>query len=314
MPRPPRIEFEGALYHVFSRGNNRQPIFLADEDRRFFLRALEEDRAQFDARIYAYALLTNHFHLLLRTGKPNLARLMHHFLSSYASYFKRHHATEGHVFQGRYQAILCDDEAYLLTLTRYIHLNPVRAGLCAAPEGYPWSSLRAYLDLPRSDPLAVDCSEPLQLIGGSTGYQRFLSDELQAQGPGWVPAPASNILGSREFVESALRKLADAGWPAGRIAPLRRRYLPPGRDELEAAILAACAALGLEPATVSFSSRKRRVAIARGIIGLIATQKAGIPLVQVATRLGVSKGSLSAQIQRVRKDRTAAQLLSSLTQ
>ena len=142
MARPLRIEFPGALYHVTSRGNARQRVFRDDEDRETFLATLAWVVARFRWRCHAYCLMDNHIHLLIDTPQPNLSRGMRQLNGVYTQRFNRRHRRVGHLFQGRFQAILVEKEGYLLELARYIVLNPVRAKMVKTPERYPWSSYR----------------------------------------------------------------------------------------------------------------------------------------------------------------------------
>jgi len=154
MPRPPRIDFPDALYHVTSRGNGRADIFYSDDDRERFLGQLAHHLRVTAVVLYAYVLLDNHFHLLVRTPRANLSSFMQRLLTAYALYARYQHRRPGHVFQGRFQAKLVEDEAYLLAVTRYIHLNPVKSAACrrmdgrqrlARLESYPWSSYGGYV-------------------------------------------------------------------------------------------------------------------------------------------------------------------------
>ena len=142
MGRRFRIEFPGAVYHVYARGNSKDSVFLDDADRRRFLGYLRRAAARHGLVYHAYCLMGNHFHLLLETPEGNLSGGMHWIDSSYAGYFNRVHGHVGHVFQGRFEAILVDREAYLQELCRYIVLNPVRAFMVEDPALYPWSSFR----------------------------------------------------------------------------------------------------------------------------------------------------------------------------
>lgn len=126
MARPLRVQFPNAWYHVTSRGNERTSTFRDDHDRRKFLEILEESCRLFRVEVHCHVLMSNHFHFLLKTVLANLSRFMQRFNTSYTVYFNRRHHRSGHLFQGRYKAILVDADAYLLELSRYIHLNPIR--------------------------------------------------------------------------------------------------------------------------------------------------------------------------------------------
>lgn len=158
MARTLRVEFEGAIYHVTARGNERRAIFRTDGDRKRFLGKLEETSQEYRLRVYAYVLMENHYHLLVETPRGNLSAAMQQFQTSYVTYYNRKYSRSGHLFGGRYKAPLVEGDEYLLKLTRYIHLNPVKI---RAVDGLPlkervevlrkyrWSSYPAYAELSR---------------------------------------------------------------------------------------------------------------------------------------------------------------------
>jgi REP element-mobilizing transposase RayT len=145
MGRPVRIEYAGALYHITSRGNEKKEIFLTDDDRTKFLNIIRDYHERYGILVHAYVLLDNHYHLILETPRGNLLKVMHGLNGSYTGYFNRKYRRVGHLLQGRYRAILVDKGEYLLPLSRYVHLNPVRAGIVESPEKYPWSSYMGYI-------------------------------------------------------------------------------------------------------------------------------------------------------------------------
>lgn len=145
MARPLRIEFPGAIYHVTSRGDRREPIFIDDHDRRTLLSVLEQTLQRCDARMLAYCLMGNHYHFVLRTDRGNLSRVMRQVNGVYTQLFNTRHGIVGHLFQGRFKAILVDGDAYLLEVCRYVELNPVRAGMVRQPGEWPWSSHLAHV-------------------------------------------------------------------------------------------------------------------------------------------------------------------------
>ena len=152
MPRRLRIEYKDAIYHVMTRGNARQDIVYHDDDLRRLLADLERVVDRSGWLVLGFVIMSNHLHLLLRTPRPNLARGMQAFLSGYASWTARHRRRPGHLFQGRYKAEMVEDESYYWTVSRYIHLNPVRAGLEARPESWEWSSYPGYVDCAKRHP------------------------------------------------------------------------------------------------------------------------------------------------------------------
>lgn len=143
MARDLRIEFKGALYHVVSRGNAGKPIFTSDEDREIFFRILKRVTSRYGFIIHAYCLMRNHYHLLIETPNANLSRGMQYLNGVYAQVFNRNNNHIGHLFHGRFKAILADKDRYLLELARYIVMNPVRAGIINDPASYRWSSYLA---------------------------------------------------------------------------------------------------------------------------------------------------------------------------
>jgi REP element-mobilizing transposase RayT len=145
MVRPLRIEFPGALYHVTSRGDHREAIYRDDMDRRAWLETIQLVCARFHFVVHAYCLMPNHYHLLLETEDANLSKGMRQLNGLYTQRYNRRHAIVGHLFQGRYKAIIVQKEIHLLELSRYVVLNPVRAGIVTRPEDWPWSSYLAML-------------------------------------------------------------------------------------------------------------------------------------------------------------------------
>jgi len=140
MGRKQRIHFPGAVYHVFTRGVDRRPIFIDDEDRRSFLERLRRVASDAGAQIIAYCLMGNHFHLAIKVGVVPLSMIMQRVLSGYCMHFNLRHERTGHLFEARHHANICLDDRYMLGLINYIHMNPVRAGLVPSPGGWPWSS------------------------------------------------------------------------------------------------------------------------------------------------------------------------------
>ena len=145
MARPLRIEYAGAFYHIISRGNEKGKIFASDFDRERFLDYLKKIVVRYQLKIHTYCLMNNHYHLLLETERPNISKVMHDLNSSYTAYFNARYKRAGHLFQGRYKSILVQADKYLHSLSKYIHLNPVRASITKGPEDYLWSSYRYFI-------------------------------------------------------------------------------------------------------------------------------------------------------------------------
>jgi len=211
MSRPLRLEFPGALYHVTARGNAQSAIFLNDTDRIAFLTCLEETLLRSGWLCHAYCLMDNHYHLLIETPEGNLSQGMRQLNGVYTQRFNRQHGRVGHVFQGRYKAILVERDSYLLELCRYVVLNPLRAKMIKQLDRYPWSSYPATLGLvPAPEWLSTDW------LLSQFGQQRKAAQRhyaaFVAQGKGlaspWAKVKGQVLLGNQAFAES-MRPMLD---------------------------------------------------------------------------------------------------------
>lgn len=311
MPRKPRLEAEGLLYHVIARGIERRDIFKENEDYRFYLARLGEILAATQIDCYAFCLMPNHFHLLLKQNSIPLSTAMRRLLTRYAIYFNKRYKRSGHLFQNRYKSIICQEEAYLLELVRYIHLNPVRANivqsideLAAHPHSghaalvgkstYDWfpkervlshfgakdvkSATRAYLDF-MADGLAM--GKDVRYSGGglkrSLGYPERYPKERQAYD--------ERILGDGNFVLTL--QLQEEG-----SAPL-----PPDMtiDELVERVARACF---FDPERIISSSKAKEVCRARALIAHIAATRLGCSFAEIARYLGVNRSSAARMAER----------------
>jgi putative transposase len=205
MARKPRVEFEGAFYHVILRGNRRQKIFADTRDRVSYLERIEHYRRRFGFIIYAYVLMPNHVHLLIETKRVGLSRIMQGVQSTYTQWYNRRHRTVGHLFQGRYKALLCDRDKYLLELVRYIHLNPYRMRKGLNPWKYRWSSHRAYLG--EKGPVGIETETVLGQMAKRIGQARQAYLKFMEEGMGegheekYYQATDQRFLGDEDFVE-----------------------------------------------------------------------------------------------------------------
>lgn len=143
--RKQRVWFPGATYHLMERGIRRQAIYKEESDYQAFISILQSGLEKYGCILHAYCLMTNHFHMLLETGETDVSKFMKHLAGCYARYFNQKYMYQGHLFEGRYKSILVKDDTYFLQTSRYIHLNPVKAGMVENPEDYPWSSYRTML-------------------------------------------------------------------------------------------------------------------------------------------------------------------------
>ena len=235
MSRPLRIEFCGALYHVTSRGDRREMIYEDDQDRQTFLALLADVVSRFNWCCHGYCLMGNHYHLLIETPDGNLSQGMRQLNGVYTQASNRRHRRVGHLFQRRYKAILVDANSYLLELTRYVVLNPVRAGMVSDPADWPWSSYRAMVGLELLPPwLAVDgllAQFDRNRQRARREYVRFVADGLKQQAP-WDQLRQQVYLGDEAFVSSMQAKLTAKDEQDINVPRIQRRAPPPTLSEL----------------------------------------------------------------------------------
>lgn len=206
MPRPPRLIAPGMMHHVTVRGNDRQATFLTDLDYRRYLRELARCCEEYTCELVAYALMPNHIHLVLQDQAGLLSKMMQVLNACSTRDFNYHHHRIGHLYQGRFHARRVDRDAYLLEVTRYVHLNPVRAQLVERPEDYPWSSYRVYVGLQRRDQTPkVSASLVWSLMSPNESeqparYRRFVEAMTRQQLPQWeTRLRRLKLLGSTRF-------------------------------------------------------------------------------------------------------------------
>lgn len=279
MARSLRIEYPGAVYHVIVRGNNRQAVFRDNDDRRVYLDKLHDYCVAKEVHLVSYCLLSSHAHLLVETPRGNLSKLMQAFQTSYTRYFNRRHGRTGHVFEQRYKAFLVDRDAYLLQVSRYIHLNPVGAKVVGRPQAYRWSSYRAYCTDRGSAGLHRDVI--LGQFGGTlrqrvTQYRAFVEGALH-EGARWTLLPIREraFVGDEDFVEAARRQ------GRGQRRPKEPAY---GLGAITAAVAAV---LGMTPEELRRPVRDARIQRARELFMYVARRYSPAPLREIIARLGV---------------------------
>jgi putative transposase len=253
MARALRLEFEDALYHLCARGNRRERIFADDKDCIRFLELTQKSLDRYDVELHAYVLLPNHFHFLARTRQANLSRWMHWLIASYSIYFNRRHRSGGHLFQGRYKSFLVQEGSYLLELSRYLHLNPVRGRVIGGGDpkerrarlrSYRWSSYRGYAALAKQSGFV---NEELVLgeFGGPRGhqrklrYRRFVEEGLLRE----IENPFESVqwqtaLGNESFAQTLKDKLNAHRHRKGEITAVRRATRSTAPRELVARVAA----------------------------------------------------------------------------
>ena len=287
MARARRIEFPGAFYHVIARGNHQQAIFHDDLDRRHYLGRLEHYRVRHHFSIHAYVLMTNHVHLLLKTSQAALSKIMQGLQCTYARFYNWRYRQVGHLFQGRYKAILCDRDAYLLELVRYLHLNPARLPTPIDPWSYPWSSHRAYMGEP--SPVMVETSLVLSQFGERTGAARQAYLEFVAKGltneheAGFADAKGQRFFGDQEFVS----RMTSGTRREGK-ANSRRPATP-----FDILVQAVAHAYGAEPRLLLHEDRRRSWLAARTLLVYLARQWGRLGIRELGRHLHRDASSVS---------------------
>jgi putative transposase len=330
MPRKARIDAPGAIHHIIFRGIEGTAIFKDSLDYRNFTKRLGHVLEETNTPCFAWALLTNHVHLLLRTGLAPIATVMRRLLTGHAQQFNRRHKRHGHLFQNRYKSFLCEEDLYLHELVRYIHLNPIRAGMVKdlkALNSYPncghavlmgkakrdWQDTDSVLELFGS---TVRKARNLYLAFVTKGVAQGRRPELVGGGllrshGGWAALKAlqsagiwvmgdERILGSSEFVDEVLKR-------ANEQFEKRTLAMAKGLD-LEKLILAAAEQLEVDPALINSSSRQRAVAQARSIICCLAVDQLKIKGAEVARKLDLSPSAVSKLANRGRKEGIASKI------
>lgn len=279
MARKPRVEFSGAFYHVIVRGNRRTTLFHDEGDYAAYLERLERYRQRDSLRCYAFVLMSNHVHLLVETGEVPLSRTMQTLQFTYTQYYNGRYRKTGHLFQGRYKAILCDRDAYLLELVRYLHLNPARLRQPQDPLRYPWSSHGMYLG--QSGPVEVEASAILEQFHRQVGparkaYSRFVQEGLSAgHQASYYDTVDQRFLGDTRFL-AALQHKADA----------KHEVVVKGPKVSFSRLLPAVAeATGHSIARLVQAGRRRDPMAARALLVYGAREWSGLSVKEVGRRL-----------------------------
>lgn len=239
MARPLRIEYPGAFYHVTSRGNEQKAVYKSQRDREKFFSYLESATERYGAVVHVYCLMDNHYHLLLETPSGNLSQIMHHINGAYTTYFNTKRERSGHLFQGRYRAILIDMDEYAKELSRYIHLNPVRSGIAENPEEYRWSSCQ-YYTVKREVPEWLKRDFILSYFGrepktARKRYRNFVHIDQEYKSP-LAELSHSVILGGEEFIAEIETRFLRDKQPDRDLPTLKDLSSRPGMGQIEKAV------------------------------------------------------------------------------
>lgn len=308
MPRTARIDIPGLLQHVTVRGIERRDIFLDDDDKALFVERLSKLLIATGTNCLAWALMSNHFHLLLRPQSTTLSLFMRRLLTGYAVVFNLRHHRSGHLFQNRYKSIVCEEDSYLLELVRYIHLNPLRVGLVEsldALDSYKWSGHAVIMG--KRTFAGQDESEVLMLFGNRKGsarkkYRTFVEDGIRQgkrdelvggglrrsrklSGSEEYEAYDERILGSGNFVEQLQKETHASGTETNAIS-------------MEEVILNIARIYSIEPASILHGGKRNELSTARGALCYIAVVKMGINGALVARKLNISRAGVSLAARR----------------
>ena len=323
MPRKSRIDAPGSLHHIIARGIERRSIFENDADRDNFLSRLSDILKETKTACFAWALIPNHFHLLLRTSNVSISTTMRRLLTGYAIWFNRRHRRYGHLFQNRYKSILCQEDVYLLELVRYIHLNPLRAGLVPdlkTLSGYPYCGHSVLTAKVKND--WQDTDKVLKLFGqkpsaARRAYKEFVKNGID-QGKrtdltggglirsmgGWTAVKAlraakifeksdERILGDGDFVETVLAAANEA---------MERKYDLQARGFTLSKVASRVAeVLGVKREKVWAAGRQREIVQARSLLCYWAVRDLGVPMISLSRRLDISVTAISKSVIRGEK-------------
>lgn len=328
MPRQARLDVPGALHHIIVRGINKAAIFKDDRDKTRFLERLGENVIRGQCKVHAWVLMTNHIHLLFKSGKDGISTVMRKQLTWYAQYFNRRHTRTGHLFENRYKSILCDEETYLLALIRYIHLNPIRAKIIQTMEEldrYPWTGHRAIIG--KSKYLWMDIDACLTEFGGTrkkaiSEYRRFVREGIEegrnpsltggglirSQG-GWSQVMSmrrrgqkeeydERILGGGEFVTAIFKEAEDR--------QLRQTKHKRSGQTIQKIIDAECKDRQINERELKAGGKRSSVSLARAVIACRCREELGSSAAEIARHLGVNTSSIVRSIERMENEKESA--------
>jgi putative transposase len=290
MPRKPRLHVPGGLYHVILRGEARRDVFFTPADRLLFYDLLAEGVVRFGYRVHAFCLMTNHVHLALQAGESPLSSGMQNLSFRYTRHINKNRKRAGHLFQGRYKAVLVDQDAYGLALVRYIHLNPVRANLVREAGTYRWSSHRAYMRQERLSWLSTEWVLAKFATRLTTATSRFADFVAAGKGEGhstlYYGGDADNrVVGQQDFLNEVSKR-------PGR--PTR----PPALRDLIAYV---CQLQRLDTKSLGAPGRGRQAAQARTLIAWLAVKTQAATLEEIARRFNRSASTMSHLVARLEK-------------
>ena len=321
MPRQARLDVPGALHHIMVRGINKADIFDDDQDRTRFIERLGDTVAEGQCTVYAWALMSNHVHILFKSGKQGISSIMRKLLTWYAQYYNRRHKRTGHLFENRYKSILCDEDNYLLALVRYIHLNPLRAGIVKTSEElnrYPWSGHRTIIG--KASYPWMDAEHVLTQFGNTRrkalhAYRVFMLEGvgqgkikeltggglIRSQG-GWSQVLSmqrrgqkedfdERILGGGDFVHAILKEAEEN--------QLRQVKARRAGKTIQKIIEEECRKQGISTIELKGGGKRRRVSDTRALIAVRGRNELGLTAAAIARHVGVNTSAISRAIERL---------------
>jgi len=323
MPRQPRLDVPGALHHIMVRGNNKANIFIDDQDRNKFLQRLGENIVEAKCSVYAWVLMSNHVHILFKSGKKGISAVMRKILTWYAVYYNRRYKRSGHLFENRYKSILCEEDRYLLALIRYIHLNPMRAGIVQTLEDldrYPWSGHGAVMrknDYPWMDVNYVLLQFNATKRKAQNAYRKFVAEGI-AQGRsaeltggglirskgGWSNVVSARRKGQREEYDERILGSGDFVneiFKESEKKQLRQMKIRRTGRTIYNIIKEECAESRVSPAELQGGSRRKTVSDMRARIARKGLDELGLSMAEIARHLGVNTSSITRTIAKMEK-------------
>jgi len=297
MARRPRLEFPGAFYHVIARGNEQKPVFRDAQDPAHYLSLLADYQKKLGFELYAFVLMKNHVHFLVEVHTVRLSKIMQRLQTAYTQWFNRKYKRVGHLFQGRYKAILCDRDSYLLELVRYVHLNPVRSKIASDPREHPWNSHRNYLGLVNH--AWLNTTLVLGMLGPSmakarNAYVRFIEDGKHQGHRDDLYQLRGHILGDDEFIEKVegIVEYKHEPWELE-----ERRNI-----EIDEFCTGVSKLLSIPKEEICSSSRRRVGALGRDILAYTATRYTTSSVTKLARYLKRTPASVSRAKTRGEKE------------
>jgi len=336
MPRQARLDAPGVLQHIMARGIERREIFKDDKDRKSFLGRLATILEETQTQCYAWALIPNHFHILLRTGTTQLSKVMRRLMTGYAVTFNIRHRRSGHLFQNRYKSVVCEEDTYLLELTRYIHLNPLRARLVEdlkSLDKYPWAG-HSVLIGKQKNPLVPEIppfieedkylaektvEDVLRYFGENLkdarrNYHRFVEKGIKhgrredLQGGGLIRSSGgdTSVLSPKRKEDRELsdERILGSGDFVGAVLQeserlLKKKYKP--KRPIEELIEVVAEQLDISPELICSGSRKRLISDARALLAYLAVEETGHKATDVARVLGIKRVSVHHAVKKGKK-------------